>query len=46
MDVRAGINTGNKIEIFGDLTEGDTLLVRATDEIKAGTVVVPKFLNR
>lgn len=46
VNVRAGINTGDKIEIFGNLTVGDTLLVRATDEIKAGTVVIPKFLNK
>lgn len=45
VDVRAGINVGDKIEIFGKLTEGDTLLVRATDEIKTGTAVVPKFLK-
>ncbi len=46
VDVRAGINTGNKIELFGSLAEGDTLLVRATDEIKEGTVLIPKFLNK
>jgi RND family efflux transporter MFP subunit len=46
VDVRAGINTGDKIEIFGNLTEGDTLLVRATDEIKAGTALAPKSLKK
>lgn len=46
VDVWAGINTGDKIEIFGNLTEGDTMLVRATDEIKAGAIVVPKFLHK
>jgi RND family efflux transporter MFP subunit len=46
VDVRAGINTGERMEVFGDLTEGDTLLVRATDEIKAGTVLAPKSLKQ
>jgi hypothetical protein len=34
------------MEIFGDLNEGDTLLVRATDEIKAGTVIERKSLSK
>ncbi|SHM44887.1 RND family efflux transporter, MFP subunit [Chitinophaga jiangningensis] len=42
VDVRSGINLGDKLEIFGGLTEGDTLLLRATDEVKAGTPLVPK----
>ena len=46
VDVRAGINLGDKIEIFGALAEGDTLLTRATDEIKAGTTLVPKFASK
>lgn len=43
IDVRTGMNTGDKIEIFGNLNEGDTLLVKATDEIKAGTKLVAKI---
>lgn len=46
VDVRSGINMGDKIEIFGSLTEGDTLLARATDEIKAGTVVAANFFKK
>lgn len=42
VDVRNGMNTGDKIEIFGNLSEGDTLLVKATDEIKPGTKLIPK----
>ena len=42
VDVRPGMNTGDKIEIFGNLSEGDTLLVKATDEIKPGTKLIPK----
>jgi len=41
VDVRAGINMKDGVEIFGDLSEGDQLIVRATDELKEGKVVVP-----
>lgn len=37
IDVRQGMSTEKGIEIFGDLKTGDTLVVRATDERKAGT---------
>lgn len=43
VDVRNGISVGDKMEIFGNLSENDTLLMRATDEIKAGTALVPKL---
>lgn len=43
VDVRTGINMGDRIEIFGNLAEGDTLLLRATDEIKGGTPMIPKL---
>jgi RND family efflux transporter MFP subunit len=36
-DVRQGVSTDKGIEIFGDLTNGDTLVTRATDERKPGT---------
>jgi membrane fusion protein, multidrug efflux system len=42
IDVRNGMNTGDKIEIFGNLNEGDTLLLKATDEIKTGTKLLAK----
>lgn len=42
VDIRNGMNTGDKIEIFGNLSEGDTLLVKATDEIKPGTRLIAK----
>ncbi|HEX5112395.1 MAG TPA: efflux RND transporter periplasmic adaptor subunit [Saprospiraceae bacterium] len=42
VDVRNGISTKNKIEIFGDLLEGDFLLVKANDEIKSDQAVVAK----
>jgi membrane fusion protein, multidrug efflux system len=34
VDVRMGINMKDKIEIFGELTEGDQIVIRANDEIK------------
>jgi membrane fusion protein, multidrug efflux system len=37
VDVRQGISTEKGIEIFGNLNNGDTLLVRATDERKPGS---------
>jgi RND family efflux transporter MFP subunit len=43
VDVRNGISVGDKAEIFGDLREGDILLSRATDEIKPGVRLVPKY---
>lgn len=46
VDVKRGasINKDGKdlIEIFGDLAEGDTVAVRGTDELRAGTKVLPK----
>lgn len=39
VDVRQGISLSAGVEVFGELTEGDTLLSRATDEIKPETTV-------
>ena len=43
VDVKNGISMTDKMEIFGNLIAGDTLLVRATDEIKNGTLLIPKL---
>ena len=43
IDVKNGISQDNKVEVFGNLSEGDTLLVRATDEIKPGTKLIGKM---
>ncbi|WP_152269583.1 efflux RND transporter periplasmic adaptor subunit [Agriterribacter humi] len=43
VDVRQGMSTEKGIEIFGDLKNGDTLVVRATDERKAGAEAVWKI---
>lgn len=43
IDVRTGFNMGEKLEIFGDVKAGDTIVLRANEELKAGTKVVPKL---
>jgi len=42
VDVRPGFNMGDKTEIFGDLKAGDTLVLKANEELKAGTKLVIK----
>lgn len=41
VDARTGIGMKDKVEIFGDLQEGDQLIYRANDEITTGQPVVP-----
>ncbi len=41
IDVRAGFNIGDKQEIFGDLNEGDTLILKSSEELKEGKKVIP-----
>ena len=43
VDVSQGLNLGDKIEIFGKLNESDTLVLKANEELKPDTKVVPKF---
>jgi RND family efflux transporter MFP subunit len=40
VDVKAGFTTADRVEIFGNLQEGDLVAIRGTDELKAGTKVV------
>lgn len=42
VDVRPGQSTAAGIEVFGALAAGDWVATRATDELRAGTEVVPK----
>jgi membrane fusion protein, multidrug efflux system len=42
IDVRTGITMNDRVEVFGDLREGDTLVLRATDELKSGAAVTTK----
>jgi membrane fusion protein (multidrug efflux system) len=39
VDVRRGELNGDAIEVFGDLREGDTVIRRGNDEIRAGTKI-------
>jgi len=43
INVRQGMSTDNGIEVFGNLASGDTLVSRATDELKVGTVAYWKM---
>jgi RND family efflux transporter MFP subunit len=40
VDVRTGINMNGKVEIFGELSDGDQLVKRANDEIKSNRQVI------
>jgi hypothetical protein len=42
IDVRSGFNMGDKQEVFGDLTIGDTLIQKGNEELKPETKIVPK----
>ncbi len=39
VDVRRGMTVGDRVEVFGDLSSGDPIVLRATDEIRPGTRV-------
>ncbi len=43
VDVKTGAATGNLIEVFGALKEGDVVAVRGTDELRPGTRVEPRL---
>jgi len=42
VDVKTGLVSGSLTEVFGDLSPGDQIAVRGTDEIKPGTEVQVK----
>lgn len=42
IDVKTGISADDSIEVFGNLAEGDQIIVRGTDELRAGTHVIPQ----
>ncbi len=41
VDVHRGVTEGDRVEVFGDLHPGDTIVRRATDEIRPGTPIQP-----
>ena len=43
IDVRPGFNMGDKMEIFGDLQPGDSLVAKANEELKPGMKIVPQI---
>ena len=43
VDVKRGAVMGNLVEIFGDLSAGDQVAVRGTDELREGTQVSAKL---
>ena len=45
VDVKTGARSGNLIEVFGDLKEGDEVAVRGTDQLRPGTVVSPRLVR-
>ena len=45
VDVRQGMSTDKGIEVFGNLTNNDTVVVRATDERKPGSAAFWKRVN-
>jgi multidrug efflux pump subunit AcrA (membrane-fusion protein) len=46
VDVRRGEVSGNLIEVFGDLREGDMIVRRGNDEIRPGTPVSSTVAKR
>jgi len=42
IDIKTGVTLDKKVEVFGDLHEGDIVAVRGTDELRAGTAVSPQ----
>ncbi len=42
VDVKTGATSGSLIEVFGDLREGDEVVLRGTDELRPGTRVTPR----
>jgi multidrug efflux pump subunit AcrA (membrane-fusion protein) len=42
VDVKAGAASGNLVEVFGDLREGDQVASRGTDELRPDTLVSPR----
>ncbi len=45
LDVRTGFNMGEKVEVFGDLAPGDSLVQKANEELKPGVKVIGTFVH-
>jgi hypothetical protein len=42
IDVRPGFNMGDKQEVFGEIKAGDTIVLKANEELKAGVKIAVK----
>ena len=42
VDVRRGMTQGNLVEVFGKLSAGDQIVLRATDEIRPGAQIIAR----
>ena len=42
IDVKPGISSDDLMEVFGNLAKSDQIIVRGTDELRAGTHVIPQ----
>jgi RND family efflux transporter MFP subunit len=42
VDVKTGVTSGNLVEVFGNLNEGDNVAARGTDELRDGMAVRPR----
>jgi RND family efflux transporter MFP subunit len=45
VDVKTGASSGNLIEVFGNLREGDHVALRGTDELRPGAPVSPRLAS-
>ena len=45
IDVKTGVRTGNFVEVFGDLQEGDDVAIRGTDQLRTGTDVSSQLVS-
>jgi hypothetical protein len=43
VDVKTGASAGNLVEAFGELQDGDQVVLRATDAIRPGVVLTPRL---
>jgi RND family efflux transporter MFP subunit len=46
VDVKTGATSGNLVEVFGDLREGDEVALRGSDELRPDTLVKPRLSPR
>jgi RND family efflux transporter MFP subunit len=45
VDVKRGLSMGEDMEVIGDLQEGETVALKATDELKTGTRLITKVAS-